>query len=300
MASLLLASPSVAAVAGFSLAMIAALLDASTGPDVWLGPIYLVAVCIVTWGMGWRVAVALGIFCAVLTSVINGGANVASGSMVWNLSMRVVSVAMMIALLAAVRRSFEEEQARARCDGLTGLLNRRAFFEDAGRLMRNRREWRLLAFVDFDGFKQLNDRHGHTAGDAALRRFAQELSGRVRRGDLFARAGGDEFLLLIRAQNECEARAAAIELYARMNKVLEETASFVSCSFGALVLPPQVKALHEQHVALADGLMYSAKSDGSGLRVELLDGSIHKDMRPAAPAPERLRGSAPARSRLAA
>jgi diguanylate cyclase (GGDEF)-like protein len=85
-------------------------------------------------------------------------------------------------------------------DPLTGILNRRGFEEEAIRVIANavrHRQPLSLALADLDRFKTVNDAHGHAVGDMVLRRFAADVSEAVRLGDLFARIGGEEFVLLL-------------------------------------------------------------------------------------------------------
>ncbi len=92
----------------------------------------------------------------------------------------------------------------ARTDALTGLLNRGAFTEEMelALLRAHREEQRLaLLFIDLDGFKLVNDGHGHEAGDTALVEIARRFARAVRRDDLLARWGGDEFACLVSLPN---------------------------------------------------------------------------------------------------
>jgi diguanylate cyclase (GGDEF)-like protein len=97
------------------------------------------------------------------------------------------------ALHAEAARQVELDTA-ARTDPLTGLLNRRGFAA-ALEASRARTPGGVLAYLDMDGLKTLNDRHGHAAGDAAIVALAQRLLGACRPGDVAARLGGDEFAL---------------------------------------------------------------------------------------------------------
>ena len=88
----------------------------------------------------------------------------------------------------------------ATLDDLTGLLNRRAFFEEAGRLQKlvRRQHGELcVAVVDIDHFKRVNDQHGHAAGDAVLKGVAQALRSGLRDSDLVGRIGGEEFAIAL-------------------------------------------------------------------------------------------------------
>jgi diguanylate cyclase (GGDEF)-like protein len=93
-----------------------------------------------------------------------------------------------------------EMTVAAHTDPLTGLLNRRGLDKDGGHLIASAHaEGRPLAvlFVDLDNFKEVNDRHGHDAGDATLREFARRVQLCLRADDILARVGGDEFVILL-------------------------------------------------------------------------------------------------------
>lgn len=99
-------------------------------------------------------------------------------------------------------------------DALTGLLNRRSY-EDAlaqATARSSRYGWPFsLVLLDLDHFKTINDTWGHAAGDEALRSFGADIRSCLRRGDVAARVGGDEFALLVLAANERHAVAALVE-----------------------------------------------------------------------------------------
>ena len=97
------------------------------------------------------------------------------------------------------RKQFEERLAhQARHDALTGLPNRFAVLEHLENVLMNGVDQCAVMFVDIDGFKSVNDSHGHATGDLVLREVADRIRGRVRPGDFVARLGGDEFLLVLR------------------------------------------------------------------------------------------------------
>ena len=85
-------------------------------------------------------------------------------------------------------------------DELTGLLNRRGFSFGLNRALQSARRYSeegILAFIDLDNFKPVNDTYGHEAGDLILRRTGEILTGNVRKTDLVSRLGGDEFAVLL-------------------------------------------------------------------------------------------------------
>ena len=108
-----------------------------------------------------------------------------------------------------------ELEARADVDPLTDILNRRGFDRELKRSLAYISRYgtdAALVFLDLDGFKGVNDRHGHAAGDALLKAVARELTGRVRASDVVARLGGDEFVVLLWNVNATQALAKARDL----------------------------------------------------------------------------------------
>jgi diguanylate cyclase (GGDEF)-like protein len=105
-------------------------------------------------------------------------------------------------------------------DDLTSLVNRRGFdaaLKQTLALARRHREGGVLAYLDLDDFKLVNDAYGHSAGDAVLRRIGELLRGNVRSTDVIARLGGDEFAALLVRADPNEGRARALRLQRILN-----------------------------------------------------------------------------------
>jgi len=114
-----------------------------------------------------------------------------------------------------LRARLADAEGLADRDALTPLLNRRAFVRELGRARTFAQRYGFpasLVYFDLDGFKALNDRLGHAAGDAALKAVAERLAANVRDSDVVGRMGGDEFaVVLVQAdQATAEAKAAAL------------------------------------------------------------------------------------------
>jgi diguanylate cyclase (GGDEF)-like protein len=169
--------------------------------------------------------------------------------------------------VTAERRNAKQLIQFAERDVLTGLYNRRRFNEEIVRMMADaqRHSSRLaLLFFDLDGLKQINDTYGHRAGDAVLRRVALEVSGQVRRNEIFARLGGDEFVILAPdAAGEVPKMLAErlTRAVSQLGIAFEAQSLRVSCSCGIAVYPDNATT-PDDLLACADAAMYQAKTAG--------------------------------------
>lgn len=181
--------------------------------------------------------------------------------------------AVLAELRALTQRLDEARHAaltQALSDPLTGLANRRAF--DAAlevALADQRRSGRefALAHVDLDFFKAVNDTFGHAAGDAVLVQAAQVLSAEVRRGDLVARVGGDEFVLLLYGPSDPgQVEALVKRIIARLEEPVfhEGSECRISASVGIAISGAYAEPSVEQMLADADQALYRSKRNGRG------------------------------------
>ncbi|HUD50445.1 GGDEF domain-containing protein [Parvibaculum sp.] len=163
-----------------------------------------------------------------------------------------------------VRRRLKDAEELADRDPLIPVLNRRAFVRELSRVIAYGRRYKEpsgLAYFDIDNFKQVNDTHGHAAGDAALTHLAQLLSEHVRESDVIGRLGGDEFgVILARADEktaENKARSLA-QLIADNPLVVNGTAIPLSISVGAIAFTGDDEP--QDALNRADRAMYQAKN----------------------------------------
>lgn len=147
----------------------------------------------------------------------------------------------------------------ARTDVLTGLLNRRGLSMEFA-TFRSDDGFAVLA-LDLDGFKEVNDAHGHAMGDVVLHTTAARLTSAVRESDLVARTGGDEFVVIV-AGDQLTGEAAAERILARMKEpiVISNEIADVRTSIGGIWTGEKrdVSELLKQ----ADALLYNAKAAG--------------------------------------
>ncbi|MDN3563806.1 sensor domain-containing diguanylate cyclase [Paeniroseomonas aquatica] len=157
-----------------------------------------------------------------------------------------------------LRRAMHRMRDMALTDGLTGLPNRSALMAALDAVIQRRQAFTLL-FIDLDGFKRVNDRLGHAAGDAVLLLVAQVLRAALRRGEVAARLGGDEFCILL--PDTAGAKAMGEQLRVALAERMGQSGFAVTASIGAMgfAVPP---ASAEAALAAADTLMYAAKAAG--------------------------------------
>ncbi|MFJ3316672.1 diguanylate cyclase domain-containing protein [Herbaspirillum huttiense] len=175
------------------------------------------------------------------------------------------------------RLAFRDQMRElALTDVLTSLPNRRAFSDRLPEgMMRARRADQLLAlfFMDIDGFKGVNDRYGHEAGDELLVEFARRLQHSVRDVDTVARLAGDEFVVILEnLQTQEDALMVAQKILNTIREPFQLTHSTVniSSSIGVAVYQPNLdgEVGPEELLSMADKAMYAAKRLGKN-RVEL-------------------------------
>jgi diguanylate cyclase (GGDEF)-like protein len=179
-------------------------------------------------------------------------------SMVWNFGF----------LLMAIDRLRNEVADLALLDDLTGVGNRRHLLqrltEECARSERSREPFALLV-IDLDGFKLINDTHGHAAGDACLQHFTLMTQTRLRPGDMLARTGGDEFCVVLPGSKLREGAMIA----RRIIEVCREDAEAcvgadipVAVSIGVAQWTAEIGVFPDRLIAAADHALYVAKKEG--------------------------------------
>ena len=171
-------------------------------------------------------------------------------------------------LVMAIDRLRDEVAELALVDDLTGVANRRHLVqrlsEECALAHRTQKPFALLA-IDLDGFKEINDGHGHAAGDDCLRHFTLMTQSKLRPGDLLARSGGDEFSVVLPATTLSEAAVIAHRI---LDACRADAAACmpgevqIAASIGVGQWQPRIGQYPERLIAAADQALYVAKNDG--------------------------------------
>ncbi|MCP5326083.1 MAG: EAL domain-containing protein [Oceanospirillaceae bacterium] len=181
-----------------------------------------------------------------------------------NNSHKIVSIALDI----SDRKRIEEHLGwLASHDPLTGLYNRRRFTEEVEQVIATSHRYQhisALLFFDLDNFKDINDIHGHHAGDEILKKVSRALRKSARESDIIARLGGDEFAVILKESNAGDAMVSADRFCQAVNAVTENINGrllHVSASIGVALYPDHGNNL-KTLLANADLAMYQAKEAG--------------------------------------
>lgn len=184
---------------------------------------------------------------------------------------------LVLAIISSNRQElYQRVLYMANHDSLTKAMNRHSFFEKGERLIKNSKSQPLTAIMmDIDHFKKMNDQYGHHTGDLVLQNFADQVRTCLRSEDLFARIGGEEFIILLSCTEEYQAHQIA----ERIRQVIESTPVhqqgksdiYITVSIGVAKQNPDDPVL--QHlVNTADQALYQAKSQG---RNQVMIASFH-------------------------
>jgi diguanylate cyclase (GGDEF)-like protein len=212
----------------------------------------------------FRVAVSLAAF-SVLIALSVGLLGLDEQAMVYQFAITVIAASTWFGL--AVPTLVEQNRRlrrMAEADELTGVTSRRHFFDRAREeleFMAARGRSGALVIFDVDHFKQINDRLGHSAGDAALRRVADAIGGWLRRDDLFGRFGGDEFMILMPGCSGALAAERAEAMRRAFSEIaLPGLAAGLSGTFSVVEIAPEESITHA--FDRADALLLEAKRRG--------------------------------------
>jgi diguanylate cyclase (GGDEF)-like protein len=177
-----------------------------------------------------------------------------------NFSLLLARMVQLVTLKQTMDRLYEETNR----DWLTGLANRRLFRRRLGQEMERWRRYKVpcaLALVDIDHMKRINDTHGHSAGDIAIRHVASALVEVTRDIDIAARLGGEEFALLLAGADEAKAVTVAENLRRIISSGPDENIGVLTVSVGVSACPAHADSEKRLYEA-SDAALYRAKNEG--------------------------------------
>ncbi len=170
--------------------------------------------------------------------------------------------------LAKAQRRIAELELRADIDPLLDIFNRRGFERELSRSLAYAKRYgssAALIYIDLDGFKAINDRHGHAAGDALLKAVAREIARHVRASDVVGRMGGDEFAIVLWHVDGRLASAKARDLEALIERItLAHGEARLSVGASAGVAPLRADMTTALAIDAADRAMYARKRERRG------------------------------------
>jgi diguanylate cyclase (GGDEF)-like protein len=148
-------------------------------------------------------------------------------------------------------------------DPLTSVINRRAFLESGDKQLklakRHKRDLSIL-YIDFDGFKEVNDKYGHDTGDRLLINICKRIEGVIRASDIFARVGGDEFVILLPETDYKNAKKLVERIHESLDTpfILDGKEIKMVMSIGISTFPEDSESINRL-VKIADERMYKNK-----------------------------------------
>ncbi len=262
-------SPAGAFAIALAILLLVGAVDYGIGYEISFSLFYLLPVAIATWYAGGSIGLAMaGLACVVwfAADVLSAHPYSHQAIAVWNALVRFGFFAITSSLLATYKEALAAQSLLARTDPLTGLVGRRAFEDTLAHdlaLARRRSSPLAVAYLDLDGFKSVNDAHGHAEGDRVLRAVAEVLARCLREADTPARIGGDEFVVALPDTDARGAEQVAAELLRELQKAFGAGRWPVNCSIGVVtVTAPGVSAASA--LEAADRAMYEAKRGGKG------------------------------------
>lgn len=248
-----------------------AFLDYITGVELSFSLFYLLPISLIAWRVRERVGLVVAFLSAGLwlaVDVWSGNRYSHMFSYVWNAIIR-LGFFLLPVFVIRLNRARRHEQELARTDFLTGVLNTRYFRElaqmEINRSLRYGRPFTVV-YLDADNFKTVNDMFGHATGDTALQTIAGIIQTHVRKTDIVARMGGDEFVVLLTETDAQTAPVVISNMQGQLLKAMGDNGWPVTFSIGVLTVTVPHLSVDEMLVR-ADQLMYKSKNEGkNGIR----------------------------------
>ena len=243
------------------------MIDLATGYEYSFSVFYLLPVSIAAWYDQFKITVLTIMLSGMtwLIADIHAGHHYSNTFIpLWNAFVRLGFFSIVAFLLINVRKNWQEMKNLAMKDQLTSLDNSRAFdieYRILRKLNFRKQTCFAVGIIDLDGFKAVNDTHGHHGGDEVLLQFSQVLKKACRSSDIVARLGGDEFAIILLDIDETQAYLCDHHLRTLFAESGLNQKYGVDFSMGLAILSELPENL-EDATKTADQLMYQSKSLG--------------------------------------
>ena len=243
------------------------MIDLATGYEYSFSVFYLLPVSIAAWYDQYKITVLTIMLSGMtwLIADIHAGHHYSNTFIpLWNAFVRLGFFSIVAFLLINVRKNWQEMKNLAMKDQLTSLDNSRAFdieYRILRKLNFRKQTCFAVGIIDLDGFKAVNDTHGHHGGDEVLLQFSQILKKSCRSSDIVARLGGDEFAIILLDIDETQAYLCDHHLRTLFAESGLNQKYGVDFSMGLAILSELPENL-EDATKTADQLMYQSKSLG--------------------------------------
>lgn len=243
------------------------MIDLATGYEYSFSVFYLLPVSIAAWYDQYKITVLTIMLSGMtwLIADIHAGHHYSNTFIpLWNAFVRLGFFSIVAFLLINVRKNWQEMKNLAMKDQLTSLDNSRAFdieYRILRKLNFRKQTCFAVGIIDLDGFKAVNDTHGHHGGDEVLLQFSQVLKKACRSSDIVARLGGDEFAIILLDIDETQAYLCDHHLRTLFAESGLNQKYGVDFSMGLAILSELPENL-EDATKTADQLMYQSKSLG--------------------------------------
>ncbi|MFY9221941.1 MAG: GGDEF domain-containing protein [Blastocatellia bacterium] len=244
-------------------------IDYITGFEISFSIFYLIPVAFASWHTNSKVGIVISVVCALtwfqfdtVPEHIYSNASIP----VWNALVRLVFFLVVVGYVSKYKINIELHKRLSNLDYLTGIANKRSFYEflhrEINRCRKNSQPL-TIAYIDCDNFKKVNDTLGHNIGDELLKVVSSTTQNYLRITDMVARLGGDEFVIVLPETNQQH----AMQILTRVKEALLDKMTShswpVTFSIGAITFTQMLSA--DEMIKEADNLMYSAKQAGKNI-----------------------------------
>jgi diguanylate cyclase (GGDEF)-like protein len=246
---------------------------------------FIIPVAYFTWFIHRKAGITASVVSAAFTLWANTASPLHTGHPAvayWNALIWLGFFISVTLIVAALKSLHDRERKLSRVDSLTGIENRLAFYEFAT-AERNRagrhNQPITLAYLDLDGFKEINDMLGHQTGDKVLVSVARTMQMSVRETDMVARMGGDEYALILPETNKAAAKIVLEKVLVRLERAMRQKGWRITFSMGAVTFLAQPVSVQEM-IAGADQVMFSVKNSGKNRLQQEVRGSSPNALAP--------------------